>query len=106
MALKTYSGSCHCGAVRYEAEIDLSKGTTRCNCSICAKARSWFVVVRPDHFRLTAGAPEQIEHEWVPEGCPETNLITGSAVHAVYGPPDAVTVARAAVLLSLCRLLP
>jgi hypothetical protein len=51
---KLHTGGCHCGAVRYQVEIDASQGS-RCNCSICNKVSLLSGLVKPEAFRLLSG---------------------------------------------------
>ena len=59
---KTYRGGCHCGAVRFEADLDISAGTVKCNCSICAMARLWSAKAQPDDLRLLGGKEELTDY--------------------------------------------
>lgn len=54
MAKMTYSGGCQCGAVRFEAALDLDH-TLSCNCSRCRRVGSILAFAPADAFTLQSG---------------------------------------------------
>jgi hypothetical protein len=49
------SGGCHCGAVRFEAEVPARVEVLDCNCSICSATGFRHLIVPHERFRLLAG---------------------------------------------------
>ena len=61
---RTYQGSCHCGAARFEVTADLSTGGSRCNCSVCTKVAQTGGLVKPEAFKLLSGEDALSFYEW------------------------------------------
>ncbi len=60
---KTYTGSCHCGQVAYEADADLNP-VISCNCSICRKRGAILAFVPEDKFRLKSGGETLTDYQF------------------------------------------
>lgn len=72
MTMKTHTGGCHCGRVRFEIEADLEQAEILdCNCTICTKKGFLHLIVAPERFRLLSGE----------EGLAEYRFNTKQAVH-------------------------
>ena len=56
--MRTFQGGCHCGALRFEVDLDLAAGTAKCNCSYCAKSRFWLARAEPHALRSSGDATE------------------------------------------------
>ncbi len=60
---QTYTGSCHCGAVRYEVTTAL--GTViACNCSMCGRAGTLLTFVGMDKFKLLSGEDALTDYQF------------------------------------------
>jgi hypothetical protein len=61
--MSKYSGSCHCGNVRFEVETDLAN-VISCNCSICTRAGYLLAFVPDSQFKLLAGQNAQSDYQF------------------------------------------
>lgn len=60
---KTWTGSCHCGAVRYTATFAL-EGAMACNCSICRRIGALRTFIPASAFTLEAGEHAQTVYQF------------------------------------------
>lgn len=63
MSEKHYTGSCQCGAVAFEADLDLEK-TITCNCSRCQKLGSVLAFTPRTKFTLKSGEEKLSEYRF------------------------------------------
>lgn len=63
--MKSQAGSCHCGQVRYQVNIDLQAGPViSCNCSICQRKGTLLAFVPPEQFRQTTPSKNLTDYQF------------------------------------------
>jgi hypothetical protein len=60
--LRTHSGGCQCGKVRYDVKVDLSTPVMACNCSMCGRAGTLLTFVPEQQFTLRSGEDHLTEY--------------------------------------------
>ena len=60
----THRGSCHCGRVRYQVALDLTKPVTSCNCSMCARSGTLLAFVPEADFTLLQGEDALTDYQF------------------------------------------
>ena len=63
MSDKIYTGSCHCGRVRFEIQATLDS-VTECNCTFCGKRGALLRRVPADKFKLLSGQEHLAEYQF------------------------------------------
>ncbi len=61
--MNTYAGSCHCGKVRFEVDVDLDHVRV-CDCSICRKRGALIHRVPEDRVRILTPLEELTLYQW------------------------------------------
>lgn len=61
--MKTWDGSCHCGAVRFRVEAE-PKEVIRCDCSLCRRKGAMMAQVHESALTILAGEDMLTEYRW------------------------------------------
>jgi len=61
--MAVYSGSCHCGAIRFEIDTEITDLYT-CDCSLCSKKNALMTSVHESRFTLLAGEDKLTLYQW------------------------------------------
>jgi len=91
--MRTMTGGCHCGRVRFRVTADLDR-VTECNCSICAKKGFLHLIVPPEQFELISGKDDLADYRFNTRTARHLFCKT-CGVHSFYVPrsdPDKIDV--------------
>lgn len=69
--MKTYRGSCHCKAVRFEIDADIDHVRV-CDCSVCSRRGALIYRVPIDAFRLLTPLSDLSVYRWARKPQPTT----------------------------------
>ena len=83
--MRAHTGGCHCGTVRFEAELPEKVEAQSCNCSMCEKLGFIHIIVPQSRFRITAGE-EAITTYTFNTGVAKHTFCSVCGVKAFYGP--------------------
>lgn len=64
MAVSMQQGGCHCGAVRYQVEIDPEAQAIACNCSMCGRSGTLLQFVPESAFKLEKGESNLTDYQF------------------------------------------
>jgi hypothetical protein len=92
--MRTHTGGCHCGRVRFEVIARENMDVAECNCSICAKVAYLHLIVPAGRFKLLQGS------EWLTtytfnSGVAKHLFCSNCGVKSFYVPrshPDGISV--------------
>ncbi|MCW5744949.1 MAG: GFA family protein [Alphaproteobacteria bacterium] len=91
--LETREGGCHCGRVRFRAEVDLDL-MSQCSCTICTKKGILHLPASPEVFQLLRGKHALTVYTFG-TGVAQHAFCTQCGMHAFYIPrsqPDRISV--------------